>query len=167
MAKPNLGALITAIVDQVQDLEDALYSLILGRGLPWATGVTLERIGDQVGRPRPAYGEAATDDRAYQALIYAQIVANTSEGLTETIYSLMRLLGVDQVQITEPGNYTMVIQYAGDLLLSAPDLLAVLVAATGPVELVVTEYQADGYFGWIDDPNALGWGEGKLSRRIA
>jgi hypothetical protein len=167
MAKPKLGALISAFTDQVQDLENALYEMILGRALPWATGVTLERIGNMVGRPRPAYGLAATDDRSYRALIYAQIVANTSYGTTEEVYSLMRLIGADQIQIIEPGNYTMVIQYAGDLLLSASDLMDVLVRATGPVELVVTQYDPSGYFGWVDDPASLSWGEGSLSRRIA
>jgi hypothetical protein len=165
MAKPKLGALITAFTDQVQALETALYDMILGRSVGWATGATLDKVGGMVGRPRPAYGLAATDDRAYRALIYAQIIANTSHGTPETVYSLMRLLGATAISLAEPGDYVLMMQFSGDMLLDGADIRSVVERATPPVELIATEY-VSGPFGFADDPDTLGFGDGQLARSI-
>lgn len=157
----NLADLVSTFTDQVQDLEDALYGLILGRALGWATGPALDKIGDQVGRDRPV---GATDDE-YRALIYSQIVVNTSHGMTETVYQLMRLLGGSGLRIREPGNYSLLLQYTGTLLLGDDDLLAVLEAATPPVTLQVTEYTT-GFFGFSGHAGAFGFGVGKLARSV-
>lgn len=50
--KPRFVALITAILTEVQRLEDVAYAVLIGRLLDTAVGVQLDRIGALVNWPR-------------------------------------------------------------------------------------------------------------------
>jgi len=165
MSLPNIGALLTPLLQQAQDLEDATYGLILGRALPWARGVVLDKVVAIVGQARSASGPDATDDDAYRSLIYARIYVNTSNGTPETVYSLLRAVGATGALIREPWNYAMAVQFTGTLLLSDDALRSAIEQATPPVSLSLTEYQS-APFGFAGTPGALGFGAGKLARTI-
>lgn len=164
--KVNLEALVGILAGEVQELEDATYALILGRTLYHATGATLERWGDALNRPRPVSGAAATDDEAYRALLLGQVVANSSSGTPEDVLSLFRTLGATAARYGQPVPAAIAVTFSGDLVASDPVLLELLKLATGPVAIDLVVSAPEGYFGFAADPDALGYGEGELSRVV-
>jgi len=72
--QPNLAALITAFVDQIQDLEDAVFSLDAGRQLANAVGAQLDGIGQLVGANRNGLSDAE-----FLLEILGTIASNTSD----------------------------------------------------------------------------------------
>lgn len=86
---PNLTAFITALVDQVQDLEDALFSLNDGRQLynGNAQGAQLDGIGDIVGIKRNGLSDAE-----YLVFILGTIAENNSDTTLSIILSILTLL---------------------------------------------------------------------------
>jgi hypothetical protein len=85
--KANIEAFIEAYANQVQEIENVLFDLLLLRGVDTATGALLDLLGAIVGRPRDGLGD--TDYRLY---IKAQIRANISNGNAEELIAIMTLL---------------------------------------------------------------------------
>jgi hypothetical protein len=85
--KPRLDALLASYTRQVQKLEDAVWSVILGRMLENAVGVQLDKIGKIVGQPR--LGEP---DVRYRMLIQVRIAINRSSGYPDEIVNIVRLV---------------------------------------------------------------------------
>lgn len=90
--KPVLDGVATAIIDQIQDLEDATWDVIYKRLLDPAPGQTegarglqLDIIGKIVGCKRQGY----TDDQ-YVLAIKLQILINKSQGKTEDVLKIVR-----------------------------------------------------------------------------
>lgn len=163
--KPNLRAILTAHCTGFQQIEDALYRLISARSVFTATGATLDLTGAMVGQLRSATGPDATDDNAYRALILGRIIVNTSDGEPEPLLSLMRYLGATAIKLKETGNASLSIQYTGDLLVTGPELIALLEQATVPVRLQVSEYTGPP-FGFAGTPGAAGFGVGHIAGAI-
>lgn len=90
--KPNLQALITAIVDQVQDIEDGIYPLDAGRQL-WngttypSVGAQLDGIGELVGVARNGLS-----DSVYLIFILGTIAENFSDTTIETMLNIIGIL---------------------------------------------------------------------------
>lgn len=82
--KPRLSALIAAILNEDQQIEDALWSL-LTRALdnPNLSGVSMDAIGKLVGQPRQGQS-----DGAYLPYIQARIKTNLSDGTVETLLAI-------------------------------------------------------------------------------
>lgn len=80
--KPKLTALVTALLSQVQDVEDALWQLYTLRSILTATGKALDAIGRIVGEPR---GNAPDDDQ-YRKRILARIRTNLSSGTVNDLH---------------------------------------------------------------------------------
>ena len=85
--KPRLDALLAAYTRQVQKLEDAIWSVILGRMLENAVGVQLDKIGRIVGQKR--LGEP---DVRYRMLIQVRIAINRSSGYPDEVINIVRLV---------------------------------------------------------------------------
>lgn len=109
--KPNLTAVIELYLDQVQDLEDAIYPMLNALNIPAMEGQMLDLIGEIVGQPR-----TTTDDARYRILLYVKIHQNVSEAESERVISVMKLISESeyvhlinlsyaelQVQITTSG----------------------------------------------------------------
>lgn len=78
--KPNIAAVITALVDPIQDLEDAIFGVAAGtlfyNGTTYpAAGTQLDNIGTIVGIQRNGLTDAE-----YLIFIIGQIVINNSDG---------------------------------------------------------------------------------------
>jgi hypothetical protein len=84
--KPRIKGLITAFVDQVQELEDVLFDLRDDRSLNNATGATLDNIGSIVGVTR-IFGES---DTAYRIRIKNGIFTNRAQGTPEVLIDLVK-----------------------------------------------------------------------------
>lgn len=83
----NLHVVLEAVTQQVQDLEDALYSLLNGRWIESATGVILDDFGTIVGQERLGF-----DDDFYRLLIYMKIGRNISEGEPERVIDVYKII---------------------------------------------------------------------------
>lgn len=78
--KPKMAAFLTALVNQIQDLEDASFEVFLNRWIDTAVGVQLDGLGAIVGEDRLGRG-----DDAYRLAIKARIQINFSEATPEDI----------------------------------------------------------------------------------
>ena len=87
---PDLVALARSYLAQLQDVEDALFEIILERNLDSAVGVQLEVIGDIVQQPR-----TTSDDARFRTAIRARIAINLSDATTEDLIKVASLLLVD------------------------------------------------------------------------
>jgi len=108
--KPRIEAMVAAWLDQVQELELAIWARMGQRVLSDAEGVALNVIGRIVGQTR-----GGRSDAEYRVWIAARIAANHSSGTPEELYRLVALLVPvgTQLRIVEeyPGALTF---YADD-----------------------------------------------------
>ena len=88
--KDNFAALLSAIIDPIQDIEDATFDVLTGRTIDVAVDAQLDRLGSIVGRDR----DGLSDDD-YRRYIRAQIATNNSEGTTNEILTIARLVIYD------------------------------------------------------------------------
>jgi hypothetical protein len=94
--KSKLEAALTAYVDQIQDLEDAFYSLLLGRWLDNADTDALDQLGAIVGEARQGrYNED------YRLAIRARILINLCEGSPEQIIQIFVMLAESAIDLRE------------------------------------------------------------------
>lgn len=84
--KANVAGILQALAEEVQALEDAMWTLIIGRILDNAVGVTLDKWGQIVGQPRDG-----RTDTVYRLAIRVRIFVNRSNGLAEDIIQLILL----------------------------------------------------------------------------
>ena len=85
--KLDLEALLRSYLKQVQDLEDALFEIILERDLDNAVGVQLTTIGNIVQQPR-----TTPDDNRFRTAIRARIAINLSDSTIEDVIRVASLL---------------------------------------------------------------------------
>lgn len=113
--KPYIAAVVSAPLVQVQELEDALWSLIAGRALSTAIGVQLDGLGAIVGEARIGLG-----DEDYRALIRARIAANRSDGQGDTLLRVARLVS-GSVDVAGVPNPTLFLReyFPGSVLVEA------------------------------------------------
>jgi hypothetical protein len=166
MTLPVIGGLVTVLAERVQGVENVACNLILGRALANATGATLDLWGEVLDLPRSTTGPDATDDGVYRALLFGQVVTNTSAGDLESVLTLMRLLGADAVRVTPDYPAGLRMEYRGDLITGDADTMTLLVKATTAVSLTVIETTVHP-FGFASDPNAYGFGDGELARSVS
>lgn len=81
--KPRLEALLRIYLDEVQQIEVALFDLATDRFLDVAIGAQLDGIGDIVGQERQGLS-----DVDYRPLLRARVQANRSEGTVPDIYEV-------------------------------------------------------------------------------
>jgi hypothetical protein len=84
---PNLIAILDSLTTQIQDLENAYHSLFLGRWIENAEGLVLDDFGTIVGQAREGF-----DDDFYKILLYVKIGENISQGETERVISIYKII---------------------------------------------------------------------------
>lgn len=87
--KPRIVALLTTYLQEVQQLQDALYAIWIDRMLRGGSFTTdiLNKIGKIVGQNREG-----SDNATYAILITARIASNRSDGRRETLIKIASLL---------------------------------------------------------------------------
>lgn len=148
--KPNIAALISAYVAQVQDLENILFQIRNQTTLATAIGIQLDRLGTIVGEERQGRG-----DSAYRLAIIARGYLNFISGTPEELIHLTLLLTgpnhitfiesfpahfdlyIDDPLTPDPPQWLTLTPYAeGDLRSNFGNAYVVVVAgtsgATGP-----------------------------------
>lgn len=107
MAAPNLNAVASALLKQVQVAENFFKSVLVSRLLGFAQGVQLDVLGRVVGEDR-----LGREDEAFRKGIRLRIFINGSSGRPEdVIYVARQLTGFDLVRHVDvtPGNYRIII----------------------------------------------------------
>lgn len=106
--RPNLEALISALVSQIQDVENSAFDLYLERWVDSATGVNLDNLGELVGQPR----EGRLDGE-YRRWIKARILVNRTNGHGDDLIRIAELvLGtLENFELIEyyPAAYNIVV----------------------------------------------------------
>lgn len=104
--KPDLEALLSAFIAQVQDLEDVLFQLLENRWLDTASGVQLDGIGAIVGLER-----LGLNDDDYRTALRAQIRLNRSSGTIPDNTTILELLISNSFRIREwfPAAFDVVV----------------------------------------------------------
>ena len=93
----NVGSMITSYVEQLQELEAALFQILTETTLDTSVGQQLDNLGAIVGEQR--FGRS---DDQYRTAIAARIQLNTTEGTLEQMIGLIRAIaGPVTVQIIE------------------------------------------------------------------
>lgn len=85
--KQNIVDLITIFLQRYNDLEAALWALLVERGIDVAVGAQLDQIGKIVGQTR----DGLVDDD-YRRFIRARIAADRSDGVIEDLITVSRLV---------------------------------------------------------------------------
>jgi hypothetical protein len=83
----DFRSLVSSYVDQVQDLEDVGAQMLHDRNLDAATGDRLDGLGEVVKVPR-----GGRDDETYRRRLQAELAVLTSQGSTENLIALLRIL---------------------------------------------------------------------------
>lgn len=85
--KPKIEAFLRALVQPVQEVENAFQQLLRERAIDTAIGAQLDAIGFIVGQTRQGFGD---DD--YRRLVRARISTNKSRGNFEDLIQITRLV---------------------------------------------------------------------------
>lgn len=97
----KVRALLTALCEVVQGIEDDTWACIEDRMLSTAEGAQLDQYGRVLGQPRDGLA-----DEDYRALLGIRILANRSNGQADVILRVVAgLLGADRLQDTDGVHY--------------------------------------------------------------
>lgn len=105
--KPRIAALLTVYLRRVQELEDAIWDVLVKRLIDSATGVELAKIGRTVGQ----VNEAAWDDDTYRLFIKARIRANKSNGHGDDVIDVLTLVEAADFVLREYYPATMFVDF--------------------------------------------------------
>ncbi len=126
--KPNIAAILGALLDEVQELEDAAIDVRDETTLDNSIGEQLDGIGRIVGAPRAGLG-----DDAYRLRLRAQILINLSSGTIPEIVAIVELLIANTFEPVEFFPAAFVIVFANALSSTDAATLAVFIATARPV----------------------------------
>lgn len=90
--KPRLEGILCALLDGVQDWEDAALQVYMGRWLDCAVGIQLDQLGDLIDLAR-----AGWPDETYRMLLRAQILVLRSDGEWPDIFGVLAAIGYTAV----------------------------------------------------------------------
>lgn len=138
--KTKIEALLTALVTPCSAIEDALWQLLVERGVESAIGVQLDQLGVVVGQER-----GGLSDADYRRYIRARVAANRSRGNFEDLIRVANLVINDDAATIETvtQNGTVVVRLRGVL---TTDALAGVVlsflqdSVTGGIRVVLESF---------------------------
>lgn len=136
--KPRLEALLSALLRQVQDLEDATGALLRSRDLRLAEGASLDQLGRLVGEQRNG-----RNDEDFRRAIQLRVERNNSRGEPDRLIRVVReLTGSSTVTYEEPLPGVVRITFDGQSL--PADLMSSL-EAIAPVGVRLTLVNAPAF----------------------
>lgn len=141
--KPRMAAILIGFLEELQDLEDGIWSVIDRLDVDSAPYLVLTWLAEIVGEPsRPA------DAEALRALIKGRILANRSSGTLPEIAALAAVLYADVQQVLE---HTLTLR----VLLTSPGLadpgFAASLLDSAAAGTVRVDVLTAGTFAWPDD----------------
>ncbi len=109
--KPNLAAFISALVDPIQDIENAMWQLLVERAVSVAVGTQLDAIGVIVKQSR-----IGLSDDDYRRYLRARIAVNRSRGVDSDLIIVSRLIVYNddaQIVLDRQGPAAVVVRVVG------------------------------------------------------
>lgn len=166
--KPRLRAFVHILAASVQELEATLFALIVERRLDVATGRNLDVYGRVVGLRRDGL-----PDSVFRLFIRAKILANASQGEIPRIKRYVQIVTGGESRLVVyhtafPAAYRL--SYVVDvptLAVHRERLKAQVADMTNcgvGVEAIIEA--RTGFFGFSDNPDALGFGVGTFAEVI-
>jgi hypothetical protein len=165
-SKDRIVSLAGALGDGVQTLEDEIDALITLRRLDVATGAALEQWAGVVGEQR---GALATD-ADLRRFVQARILINKCHGDSDSLLEIWSLV-TDATAIGLSPAYPCTFILRG-VVATMPDAairrrIARAMADAKPMGIGMTLILAEtGFFGFAENPDALGFDAGKLARSL-
>lgn len=90
--KPRIEGVLCALLDAVQDWEDVVLQVYMGRWIDVAEGIQLDQLGDLIDLAR-----AGWPDETYRMLLRAQILVLRSDGEWPDIFGVLAAIGYTAV----------------------------------------------------------------------
>jgi hypothetical protein len=146
--KPRIASCLRAILEEVQELENALWTVMLMRTVDVATGIQLHTIGKLVGE-----GYLGQDEETYRILVRARIRINISRGTIGDIIAVMRYGYTGDIEwVSNPSGQPARLQVTLDQAQDLPvDVSATLLGQTRAAGVLI-EYLQD-----VDAAAGLRW----------
>lgn len=153
--KPSLEALARSYLNRIQELEDAIWEVLLIRGIDLSEGVNLDSIGVIVGRPRLGLG-----DSDYRIALRAQIRINRSSGTPEDMIAVtgLSIPAGQSFTFAEAYPATVVIEVLGQSIFNMLVLLDNLIRTKAGGVRLLLEYSLnpiDNNFTFSDDDTTM------------
>ncbi len=125
--KPRIAALMLAMMNRVQELEDATWDVLDRYTLEGADDMRLDVLGRVVGQPNLGW---ATE--TYRAVLRGKIRANRSRGLARDIIEVCKFVTPTDALVTllEPGFATLIVQPQFEVAEDTLEALAYLLPKT-------------------------------------
>ena len=162
LRRPRLSALVAAFGSAIQMVEDAAAAVESGRRFANATGRQLDLIGAIVGEPRQL-----ANDQDYRRFIQARQLANKSTGTGDEIFAVLQTIAPHAtIELHEqyPAGFSVVIITPTPPSQRYVDRLSVLLSDTRAAGVQAAGVWAtEPYFGFNNDPRALGYNQGALA----
>lgn len=155
---PKFTAILDSLVAQIQGLEDAAYSLYLGRWIDQAVGQTLDDFGTIVGQERLGF-----EDDFYKILLYAKIGENVSQGETVRVVDVYKIITrAQRAELQEHFPAGMILLSNGTINpITANFILERLQRVVGAGIRVdrIGQYSKTNPFGFVGAPDAQGFSD--------
>ena len=162
--KPIARSLMIALAAAVQRMEDDLFGLAEGSRLEVAVGDALDQWGTLVGEDRGNLG-----DTIYRLFIFARVLANNSKGNVDTLIRVLQLTTAPStVRHLNVYPAAMRLTVTRETPMDTEHLRRVgalmRLIKPGGVSMTLIEAIPGAYYGFDEDPDALGLDAGRLSR---
>lgn len=139
--RPRMEAWIASFLEEVQELSDAAWSVLVSRAVTDATSAQLTTLGKLVGQER-----TDEDDDRYRVLVVARIRINRSNGHWRDVLAVYNLISAVRKRFFRVGNANLFFE-----MLDEPDIDPVLLvrmlrqakAAGVGLALVAPAYEMD------------------------
>jgi hypothetical protein len=120
--KPNLAALTSSYLNQIQEIENVFFDVLTKRYIANAKDAQLDTLGRIVGQPRIG----ATDD-IYRLWILARIRANVSNGRADDIIQVAQLV-LQGLSFTYDDYYpaSFVVDVTEPMTVDAPSVASII-----------------------------------------
>ena len=162
--KTNIENTINLFADQIQELENMFFDLLLERWLASAIGVQLDGIGEILDTARDG-----RNDDDYRAFLYTSIAIYNSEGTIEDIIQIFKTLsGAEKVELAEIGiaGFRLTGINANPIIEESLIVNTINQTKIAGVKVDSIVLTTDIPFGFEAAIEALGFGDGEFARLI-
>lgn len=160
---PRLVATVEALAAQGQAMEEQLVLIPPMDDPALAGDVNLDVTGDLIGQSRVLLNGTELDDANYRILIAMRILRNKAIGSgPEFVAALEAVFGTTPFRFVDIGHMAVIVEL-GTGAAPSSDEVALLDGGPMPRAMAVGVgrrwYDPASYFGFIEDPSALGFAE--------
>lgn len=163
----NMQKVVQVFSYGLQKLTDDIYGLAQAIPVEVATGAVLDRWAEYIGLKRGSLTDAELRER-----IKGRALADVSNGRTDDLIAVLQALavGATDIYVNQSGQATITIGYVVPTPESTSfrELLSELLhdAKSAGVRIEWIVEAGPNYFGFAEDPNALGFDNGELAEAI-